>query len=163
MADVALNITSTERVVDLNVNTTTREVFLNVVNTPVVRELNVNTSVVQSYNVNYECGENISSHKPVALVGNKIYKLDYSNMDHRFAFVGFTKTSGVIGDFISIEENRAILIGWGLIPNQTYLAGAAGALITSNSTPGTFIKIVGVAQDANTLLIYKNYDSVVKN
>lgn len=48
MADVALNITSTERVVDLNVNTTTRQVFLNVVNTPVIRILNVNTSVVHS-------------------------------------------------------------------------------------------------------------------
>lgn len=52
MADVALNITSTERVVDLNVNTTTREVFLNVVNTPVVRELNVNSNVV--HNSRYE-------------------------------------------------------------------------------------------------------------
>ena len=163
MTEVALNISAIEKTVTLEVDAVTREAVLNVVNTPVTKHLNVNTSVVHSASITYECGENISSHKPVALVGNKIYLLDYTNMDHRYTFVGFTKTSGTVGSIVAIEENKATLSGWGLIPNQAYLAGSAGALIVTNTTPNTFTKIIGVAQDPNTLLIYKNYNSISKN
>lgn len=163
MRQVLLNIASVERTVVLQATQTIREVSLNVVNNPVVRELNVNTSVVKSNSVNYECGENIASHKALALFGGKVYKMDYSNMDHRFAFVGFSKTSGVTGGFISIEDELITLSGWGLTPNQTYLAGPNGSIIASNATAGTFIKIVGVAQDASTLLICRDYDSIIKN
>lgn len=107
-------------------------------------------------------GEQINSHTPVALVNNLLYKMDYSNQLHQWSFVGFTKTSGNAGDLIEVETYKIALQGWGLSPNTQYLAGSSGSMIISNNTTGTFTKVIGYAEDANTMLVYKQYSSINK-
>lgn len=111
----------------------------------------------------YECGEDLSSHRPVALIDNKLYYMDNTNMAHMYAFVGFTKTSGLTGDIIEVEDEKISLTGWTHTPNQTYLAGAGGALATTVTTAGAFTKVIAFAQDAETLLIYKHYTAIIKS
>ena len=111
----------------------------------------------------YVAGEALNSHQPIALVGGLAYKMNYLNPLHQFAFVGFSKTSAIISGVITIETNKIELAGWGLVPNQIYLVGANGGLITANNTASSFTKIVGFAQTSTSLLIVKDYSSINKN
>jgi hypothetical protein len=107
-------------------------------------------------------GENINSHTPVALLNNLAYKLDASNPLHQFAFVGFAETSTIVGGQCTIKQiGEVILLGWGLIPNQQYLAGINGTLITENLSSSNFTKVIGYATTADTLQIIK--DSITIN
>jgi len=102
-------------------------------------------------------GENINSHTPIALVNDLAYKLDASNPLHQFAFVGFTEASSVMGQTCTIKQiGELYLSGWGLTPNQHYLAGVDGALITDNSSNSNFTKIIGYATTSNKLQIIKD-------
>ena len=114
-------------------------------------------------NQTYTAGENLNSHQPIVLVGDFAYKMDYLNPLHQFAFIGFSKTSATLGSAIGIETVKIELIGWGLTPNQTYIAGASGGLITTNNTASSFTKIVGFAQSTTIMLIVKDYSSINKN
>ena len=112
--------------------------------------------------ISYLSGENINSHTPVAVINNLAYKLDASNPLHQFAFVGFTEASSVTGQPCFIKQIGEIyLFGWGLIPNQQYLAGVNGTIITDNVSVSNFTKIIGYATSSNTLQIIK--DSVTIN
>lgn len=82
MADVGLNITTTERVATLQVNPTTREVALNIVNTPVVRELNVNASVVHSNRFEAVLGSGFS------------FEIEFSEIPIVFSALHFYKPTG---------------------------------------------------------------------
>jgi hypothetical protein len=107
-------------------------------------------------------GENINSHAPVAIVNNLVYKLDASNPLHQFAFVGFTLTSVTMSNEVEIKQIGEIALnGWGLTPNQQYLAGVGGALITSNSSISNFTKVIGYSTTSDTLQIIK--DSITIN
>lgn len=107
-------------------------------------------------------GENITSHTPIVLVNNLAYKLDSSNPSHQFAFVGFSEASSLAGQNCQIKQiGEVVLMGWGLIPNQHYLAGVNGTLITNNLSNKNFTKVIGYAADANTLQIIK--DSITIN
>jgi hypothetical protein len=107
-------------------------------------------------------GENINSHNPIALVNDLAYKLDASNPLHQSAFVGFTETSTIIGSPCTIKQiGEVTLLGWGLIPNQQYLAGINGTLITENLSSSNFTKIIGYATSSDTLQIIK--DSITIN
>ena len=107
------------------------------------------------------CGENINSHTPVAMLNNLIYKMDCKNNLHQFSFIGFTKTSGNVGDEIEVEAKIISLQGWNLEPNKNYLAGQNGQITTSINDSNSFIKVIGFSQDENTILIYKNFDSIL--
>ena len=107
-------------------------------------------------------GENINSHTPVAIINNLAFKLDASNPLHQFAFAGFTEASSTIGNLCTIKQiGEVTLVGWGLTPNQHYLAGANGTLITSNISSSNFTKVIGYATTVNTLQIIK--DSITIN
>jgi hypothetical protein len=107
-------------------------------------------------------GENLTSHTPIAIVNDLAYKLDSSNPLHQFAFVGFTEASSLINENCNIKQIGEItLVGWGLTPNQQYLAGENGTLITSNNSETNFTKVIGYATTANTLQIIK--DSITIN
>ena len=107
-------------------------------------------------------GESIPSHTPVALVNNLAYKLDASNPLHQFTFVGFSENGTSTGGSCQIKQiGEVVLMGWGLIPNQHYLAGVNGTFITENLSTTNFTKVIGYATDSNTLLIIK--DSITIN
>lgn len=107
-------------------------------------------------------GENINSHTPIAIINNLAYKLDSSNPLHQFAFAGFTEASSTIGNLCAIKQiGEVTLSGWGLTPNQNYLAGVNGTLITSNISSLNFTKVIGYATTADTLQIIK--DSITIN
>ena len=111
----------------------------------------------------YIAGEALVSHQPIALVGGLAYKMNNLNPLHQFAFVGFSKTSAIIGGVITIETVKIDLPGWGLLPNQTYLAGANGGLITINAVQNSFTKVVGFSQSTTSMLIIKDYTPINKN
>ena len=105
--------------------------------------------------------ENIPSHTPIAIVNNQAYKFDASNINHQFAFAGFSKNGTIIGQTCLIQQQGEIeLVGWGLIPNQQYLAGTSGAIVVDNITLNNFTKVLGYATTTDTLQIIKDYSSV---
>jgi len=107
-------------------------------------------------------GENINSHTPIAIIDNLAYKLDSSNPAHQFAFAGFSEASSIIGADCAIKQiGEVFLGGWGLTPNQHYLAGINGTLITNNISISNFTKVVGYATSTETLQIIK--DSITIN
>jgi hypothetical protein len=110
----------------------------------------------------YICGENINSCTPVVLVNQVLFKMDYLTPIHQFSFVGFTATSGTLGNTVAVKTRLIELNGWGLIPNVKYLAGPDGSLITSNTVPDSFTKVIGFSQGVNRLLIIKDYTSILK-
>jgi hypothetical protein len=107
--------------------------------------------------------ESIPSHTPVVLINNLVYKLDPSNSLHQFAFVGFSENGSSIGQNCQIKQiGEVFLSGWGLIPNQQYLAGINGTLITENTSNINFTKVIGYAVDSNTLQIIKDSTTINK-
>ena len=105
--------------------------------------------------------ENIPSHTPIAIVNNQAYKFDASNINHQFAFAGFSKNGTIIGQTCLIQQQGEIeLVGWGLIPNQQYLAGTSGAIVVDNITLNNFTKVLGYATTTDTLQIIKDFSSV---
>ena len=105
--------------------------------------------------------ENIPSHTPIAIVNNQAYKFDASNINHQFAFAGFSKNGTIIGQTCLIQQQGEIeLVGWGLTPNQQYLASVAGAMVEDNVTPTNFTKVLGYATTSDTLQIIKDYTSI---
>lgn len=133
------------------------------------RVINYTVEIVEgsggSESLAYEAGEQINSHTPVALVANKLYRFNSLNLAHQFAFVGFTKTSGNSGEDIEVagDGQSVSLNGWGLTSGVHYLAGPNGTIQTINNTPGSFIKVIGLAQDTNTMLVNKHYNPTIKN
>ena len=106
--------------------------------------------------------EPIPSYTPVAIYNNLAYKLDASNPLHQFAFVGFSLNGTNIGQNCEIQVLGEItLVGWGLIPNQQYLAGVNGTLITDNTSISDFTKVIGYAVTSDKLEIIK--DSITIN
>ena len=105
--------------------------------------------------------ENIPSHTPIAIVNNQAYKFDASNINHQFAFAGFSKNGTIIGQTCLIQQQGEIeLVGWGLTPNQQYLAGTSGAIVVDNTTLNNFTKVLGYATTMDTLQIIKDFSSV---
>lgn len=106
--------------------------------------------------------ESIPSHTPVVIINNLAYKLNSSNPMHQFAFVGFSENGTSIGQNCQIKQiGEVFLFGWGLTPNQHYLAGINGTLITNNLSNTNFTKVIAYATDSNTLQIIK--DSITIN
>ena len=105
--------------------------------------------------------ENIPSHTPIAIINNQAYKFDASNINHQFAFAGFSKNGTTSGQTCLIQQQGEVeLIGWGLTPNQQYLAGTSGAIVVDNTTLNNFTKVLGYATTMDTLQIIKDFSSV---
>ena len=114
-------------------------------------------------NIEKISAENIPSHTPIAIIDNQAYKFDASNVNHKFAFAGFSKNGTSIGQACSIQQQGEIeLVGWGLTPNQQYLAGTSGAIVTDNVVLDNFTKVLGHATTTNTLQIIKDYTPIIK-
>lgn len=102
-----------------------------------------------------ESGEDITSHKPIAIVNNKAYLYDASNILHLHAFSGFSITGALQNEMLTVKQQGIVTLnGWGLTQAQTYLAGVSGNLATIN-TGLSFTRIIGYAEDSNSLLIIK--------
>jgi len=111
--------------------------------------------------ISYISAEAIPSYTPVAIYNNLAYKLDASNTNHQFAFVGFSTNGTIAGQTCLIQQIGELeLIGWGLTPNTQYLAGTAGTIVTNNTTPNNFTKVIGYATTSNKLQIIKDYTTI---
>ena len=122
------------------------------------------TAALQPEDIDYiekVSAEKIPSHSPIAVVKNQAYKFDASNINHQFAFAGFSKNGTIIGQTCLIQQQGEIeLVGWGLTPNQQYLAGTAGTIVVDNITLNNFTKVLAYATTTDTLQIIKDYSSV---
>lgn len=155
------NITILVDEVTENITIEVQEVIEN--NTIVIEEIGIQGPQGPQGGILFKIsGESIPSHTPIALIDNLAYKLDSSNNLHNFAFVGFSENGTSIGQTCQIRQiGEVFLSGWGLIPNQQYLAGIGGSLITENLSDSNFTKIIGYATTSNTLQIIK--DSITIN
>lgn len=108
-------------------------------------------------NISLVAGENVNSFTPVAIVNNMVYRYDANNLDHQFAFLGFSITSATTGNLITIKQKGIVSLPSGnLIQGIQYLAGNFGTLITQ-TTNELFRKVIGYAVDSNKLLIINDY------
>lgn len=106
--------------------------------------------------------EPIPSYTPVAIANNQAYRYSNENPLHQFAFCGFSVNGTNIGGNCEIQTIGEVkFTGWGLIPNQQYLAGNDGQMTTINNSITGFTKVIGYAVDADTMLIV-NYTTINK-
>lgn len=111
----------------------------------------------------YESAEDVNSYTPVAVIDNKVYKFDSSNINHLFAFAGFSITSSLSSEQITIQDRGIITLnGWGLEAGKQYLAGSLGTLVKSTSNE-LFRKVIGFAINENTLKIIKDNNPIKIN
>jgi hypothetical protein len=166
-----ITINQTVKVYDVVVNQIARTINVNIVNQPKQTTVTISPlgqrgfqgeQGIQGGLITKTAGENINSHTPVVLINDLAYKLDSSNPLHQFAFVGFTEASSLMNEDCNIKQIGEIYLGgWGLMPNQQYLAGVNGTLITENLSSSNFTKVVGYATNSDTLQIIK--DSITIN
>jgi hypothetical protein len=108
--------------------------------------------------------ENIPSYTPVVIINNQAYKFDASNINHQFAFSGFSKNGTSAGQMCSIQyQGELTLVGWGLIPSTQYLADVSGMITIDNTNSNNFTKVLGYAISEDTLQIIKDYTTINKN
>jgi hypothetical protein len=164
-----IEITEIVQNVNLTVNPTTNIVNIDVVETTNPIAITVSDIGLQGLKGEFDnlikvSGEAIPSFTPVAIYNNLAYKLDASNPLHQFAFVGFSVNGTNIGGNCKIKVlGEMILVGWGLTPNQHYMAGINGTLVTTNYSISNFTKVIGYATDSNTLQIIKDSVTINKN
>jgi hypothetical protein len=107
--------------------------------------------------------ENIPSYTPVAIINNQAYKFDASNINHQFAFSGFSKNGTSAGQMCLIQyQGELTLLGWGLIPSTQYLADVSGMITIDNTNSNNFTKVLGYAISEDTLQIIKDYTTINK-
>lgn len=163
-----IQVSEIVEVINITVDETIESV--NIIVTEVSTPINLEVSEMGSQGIPGPTGgtlvkvsaESIPSHTPVVIINNLAYKLNSSNPLHQFAFVGFSENGTSIGQNCQIKQiGELFLFGWGLIPNQHYLAGINGTLITNNLSTTNFTKVIAYATDSNTLQIIK--DSITIN
>jgi len=99
------------------------------------------------------CGETVRSHKPVSLINGLIYEHDATDINHLYAFKGFSKVSGVNGGTITVVTSGNIdLAGWGLPVEKLFIAGTKGN-ITDNNTGLAFSREIGYSETAESIKI----------
>lgn len=161
-------INQTEKVYNVTVNQSLKQITTNIINQP--KQVTVEVSALGKRGFKGDSGgiiekisgEDIPSHTPIVLINDTAFKLDSSNILHQFAFVGFSTNGTSLGQTCIIKQvGEVVLIGWGLIPNQQYLAGVNGTLITENLSDSNFTKVIGYATNSDTLQIIK--DSITIN
>ncbi len=109
-----------------------------------------------STNLTYVAGENISSHTPVVLINNLLYKCDITNSSHQFSYIGFTKTSVTSGASVEVVTEGVIsLSGWGLTTDSYYQLNINSTISLTEPTLGLFKQVVGYSQNSNDLLLLR--------
>lgn len=105
--------------------------------------------------IEVEAGEAITSFTPVVIISGLAYKMDSSDVSHKYAYAGFSQNGVSAGDLVLIQQIGLLTkSGWGLTPNVPYYSGADGAISTSDEPAGfVFRKIVGISTDSNTMMI----------
>jgi hypothetical protein len=162
-----IEITEIVQVVNVDVDEINNSIVLNVTEQNNIANVVVSDIGLQGPKGDFEnlikvSAESIPSYTPVAIYNNLAYKLDASNPLHQFAFVGFSINGTSTGQNCEIKQlGELTLYGWGLTPNQQYLAGINGTLITENLSSSNFTKVIGYAVTSDKLEIIK--DSITIN
>jgi len=111
-------------------------------------------------------GEAITSYTPIAIVSGLAYKLDSSDITHKYAYAGFSQNGVLLGGIVLIQQIGLLnKPGWGLTANIPYYSGADGAISVSDSPAGfVFRKIVGISTDTATMMVLQGiepYGSII--
>lgn len=95
----------------------------------------------------------ISAGRLVAYLAAGAVPYDAANVAHIDALIGVAAASARSGESVPVQTRGLLqLPGWNLTPGTSYLAGAAGALVTSVAGLA-FAQVVGRARTADELLI----------
>ena len=99
----------------------------------------------------YSAAQAISSGRVVSAVSNTA---DYFDPTGNLEPVGIAVNAASQGASLSVALSGPLVIaGWGLTPGATYFAGPNGTLISDPAQAVGRVQIIGVAEDANTLII----------
>jgi hypothetical protein len=106
---------------------------------------------LQGASPTYTASGAISSGRVVVCLNNTAAYFDpTSNAEPS----GITRTAAINGDLVSVVLGGPVQIpGWGLTPGAVYYAGSNGTLISNPDSAVGRVQIIGVAEDANTLLV----------
>lgn len=108
-------------------------------------------------NISLVAGENVNSYTPVAIVDNLIYRYDANNINHMFAYIGFSITSATVGNLITIKQKGIVsLSGWNLDSGAQYLASTSGNIVKQTTTE-MFRKVIGYAASSESMKIINDY------
>jgi len=99
----------------------------------------------------YQAAQAISGGRVVSVVSNTA---DYFDPTGNLEPVGIAKHAASQGASLAVALNGPLVnAGWGLTPGATYFAGPNGTLISDPAQAVGRVQIIGVAEDANTLII----------
>lgn len=100
----------------------------------------------------YTASTAISSGRIVRAISNAVSYFDPTN--DVAEPTGISKTAAAQGDVVEVILSGPVVIpGWGLTPGSVYYAGENGTLISDPSQATGRVQAIGVAEDANTLII----------
>jgi len=103
----------------------------------------------------FTAGETMGGHKVVYMYDGKVWVADNTNDDIIGRVIGMSNQAANESATVEVILQGEITLNlWGLVPNSVYYLGTDGA-ITASVPAGTLYKI-GVAKDANTLIINHN-------
>jgi len=99
----------------------------------------------------YSAAQPISGGRVVTVISNTA---DYFDPEGEYEPAGIAKNAAAQGDTLTVALNGPVVIaGWGLTPGSTYYAGPNGTLISDATQAVGRVQIIGVAEDANTLIV----------
>jgi hypothetical protein len=99
----------------------------------------------------YAAAQAISAGRVVTVVSNIA---DYFDTSGNLEPAGIAKNAAAQGDTVQVALNGPVtMAGWGLTPGAVYYAGANGTLISDPTQAVGRVQIIGVAEDANTLIV----------
>jgi hypothetical protein len=101
--------------------------------------------------VKYAAGQATSSGRLLTALSNQAVYFDPSG---NFEPAGIALNAAIQGDEVTVILNGPIEIsGWGLTPGAAYFAGPNGTLLSDPAQCVGRVQQIGVAEDANTLII----------
>ena len=101
--------------------------------------------------VKYAAGQATSSGRLITALSNEAVYFDPSS---NYEPIGVTFNAALAGDEVTVILVGPIEIpGWGLTPGAVYYAGPNGTLISNPELATGRVQAIGVAEDANTLII----------
>ena len=133
-------------------NIIAKEVEYKAIDAREVVNLTINQNYLEETDFIIIAGEDLGGHKAIAMIDGLAYLADKDNPLHFNKVVGMSANAALAGDSVTIKKGTKIILdGWGLVPDSVYFLGNNGNI--SVSTYDGIFQIIGIAKDANTLLI----------
>lgn len=145
-------MTSENELIQIDGIVISKETQIETIQTSEVVNLTINQNYLEETDFIIIAGEDVGGHKAIAMIDGLAYLADKDSPLHFNKVVGMSANAALAGDSVTIKKGTKIILnGWGLVPDSVYFLGNNGNI--SVSTYDGIFQIIGIAKDANTLLI----------